>query len=420
MPDRILEHRLDLQPSVARHANDKENITVKKTSNTSGSATGDLHVFNDERNILRSKSSNGLKVNSKNLQKSGGYNNITESKLSISNANKARKITRKPISIFNGDLDIKDTESGNKAYHDSTTLHRSHSQNGAILSRASSAFTSSMGLSSTFNTSLKPARKIKSQLTLGADNDMAEFFKKAKAEEQRQFVPDHTEAIIDVQDNKNIDNKEYNDSIQEITFTDQGDDITSMKRIATERDSPIYQRTHKVSLHALLSSSTESDDIQETTFDYKEENPKEYTSRDLESLMSLKTNEFDSIHPEFKDDEVEIEFVSRNTNGVYDDKLPDIVEESSYQKMSEDLLNNLWNSTTSESMKASEKFQDPLELKNTWNTVGNKDVLELGTDDIIDDNNGILLEFPDEEADEEDENLLVGLMEFYQNKGKNI
>lgn len=419
-------------------AKDKENITTNKKAAASmaESSTGmnALSHASNGRRILRSKSANGLKVSSSSSSaaassnifalKKGQLQPLLASTTNTSNAsaNKARRVLKQPFSIF----DARDTEqNGDEAesHHDSVTLQRSQLQiKTNTLSRSSSAFDSSfgssLGSSTNFKSNLGQTRKIRSQLTIGVENDLADFFKKSKAQDQKQF------GIT----NENLPTHSTTENLQELTFTDEPDDITSMQRLLTERDSPLYERTHKVSVQALLSSSTGSDDIEETTFDYKDRDLKTEdgkTFMDLESLMM--TTRSDKVKKEENED-VEIEIVSHNTNGRYNDDIPDSME-GMYAPMNSDLLSNLWGKPTAASLAAAEEFKSPLELDGAWrknHLQDQKDCLKVGADEM-EEPEELLLEFSDDELhefgddddddDEErkkDEKKLVEIMEFYQ------
>lgn len=254
-------------------------------------------------------------------------------------------------------------------------------------------------------------------MTIGVENDLADFFKKSKAQDQKQF------GIT----NEDLPTNNTSENLQEITFTDEPDDITSMQRLLTERDSPLYERTHKVSVQALLSSSTGSDDIEETTFDYKDRDPKSEdgkTFMDLESLMM--TTRSDNVKKEEKED-VELEIVSHNTNGIYNEEIPDSMEDM-YAPMNTDLLSNLWGKPTASSLAAAEEFKSPMELDGAWrkdNLQDPKVCLEVGADEmkepedlLLEFSEDELLEFGDDNDDDEerkkDDKKLVEIMEFYQ------
>lgn len=418
-------------------AKDKENITTtKKAAASIADSTTGLNALahaSNGRRVLRSKSANGLKVSSSSsAAASSNIFGLKESQLqpslasttttSNSSANKARRVLKQPFSIF----DSRDTQlNGDEAqsHHDSVTLQRSQSQidKTNTLSRSSSAlgssFGSSLGSSINFKSSLGQARKIRSQLTIGVENDLADFFKKSKAQDQKQF------GIT----NEDLPTNNTSENLQEITFTDEPDDITSMQRLLTERDSPLYERTHKVSVQALLSSSTGSDDIEETTFDYKDRDPKSEdgkTFMDLESLMM--TTRSDNVKKEEKED-VELEIVSHNTNGIYNEEIPDSMEDM-YAPMNTDLLSNLWGKPTASSLAAAEEFKSPMELDGAWrkdNLQDPKVCLEVGADEmkepedlLLEFSEDELLEFGDDNDDDEerktDDKKLVEIMEFYQ------
>lgn len=375
---------------------------------------------NTHRNVLRTKSSNVLRANSRPAADSKthhqGLKKEPDANNRVSNANKARKVVKKPLTIFSGPAD-EDRENV-LSYHDSVTLQRGdgmHRETGKTLSRSSSAFDSSFSSASSlgfgFSAFSKPARKIKSQLTLGVENDMAAFFKQSKAQEQKDL------GITE----ENASNA--NRSLGEITFNEENGDIGLMHKIATERDSPVYQRTHKVSLHALLSSSTESDDIGETTFDYKDRENGENKLIPLDSLMSRSS---DTKEKDAK--KVDVEYTSHNNNGIYDDNVPDIVVDGVHQSMSKNVLKNLWDN--SEPHPEALKFKDPLNLKDTWN-VSTENSLQLKAEDMLNDEGlNLDLEFSDifeedevEQKDGESQNGTAGdkelleIMKFYE---KNI
>lgn len=418
--------------SSADKTKDKENDTITNTA--AKKSVLSISNCNDEpstfgRSILRSKSANGLKVSSsfpksfnsshKALQ---NINNNDSSNNSNNNANKARKITKKhAFSIFDNHK-IQNEDIG---YHDSTTLQRSQSQmnkekenNINELSRSStlgSLFGSST--STTISSSLNQTRKIKSQLTIGKNTDMADFFKKSKEEEHKQLSLINPSIKID-------DN--INDNIQEITFADETDDITSMKRIEIERNSPLYQRTHKVSLHSLLSSSLSNDDdnIEETTFDYKDKDKDNNAIMNLENLM-MNNNKKENLLS--NDNELDIEIVSHNINGKYhENDLPETLE-GLYTPMSGDLLMNLWDKPTLVSLEAAKKFEDPLELKKRWNTEENtnKNTLDLNLNEM-EKPDELILQFSDNEyneefddlKDEEEDKKLNDLIQFYDKNGQ--
>lgn len=406
-------HRSFRTDSSINKNKDKENITEsKKSSIELLKNENKTDVSTAARNVLRSKSTNCLKVSSSSLS-SSKYLKEYDNKFTqhINNTNKARKIIKQPF-IF----DTK-TNEDNFRFHDSTTLQRSQSQTQQDkfkdaernnLSR-SSTFGSSFNSSLTFNSKITETRKIKSQLTIGAEKGIADFFKKSKIEEQQQL------GLIDKDD---ID---YDNNIEELTFADENGDISSMKKIETERNSPLYERTHKVSLHTLLSSSTGSDDIEETTFDYKDNETKiqnKKSARDLEKLI-ITTNTNKSRKDE-KYDDLEIEITSHKTNGNFnDDDLPDSLE-GMYRPMSTEILTNLWGKPTSASIEAAEKFADPLELKNTWNNTDKKNVLSLNLEEMQKPDK-LNLEFSDEEINYEDldeskDNSLDEIMQFYEKK----
>lgn len=405
-------------------AKDKENIVTTKKLSSSTESTG-MNVFANTstgRRILRSKSANGLKVTSSSSKIFAGKKNELPPPLnpattaSNASANKARKIVRQPFSIFDTNGIEQNTEDTG-SYHDSVSLQRSHSNNDKMktLSRSSSAFGSSfgssLGSSIGFNGGFNQPRKIKSQLMIGAEKDMADFFKKSKAEDQKQFgISTNNDTGATHADDNNI---------QEITFFDEANDISSMQRLLTERDSPLYERTHKVSVNAILSSSTDSDDIEETTFDYKDKESKSDDGKpfiDLESLMM--TNLSDKTKNE-KSDDVEIEIVSRNTNGVYNDEIPDSME-GMYAPMNSDLLSNLWGEPTTVSLAAAEKFESPIELDGAWKKNDDKDCLKLDASEM-EKPEELLLEFSEDELNDDDHHdnetdnkKLIEIMEFYQ------
>ena len=436
----------------------KSNFNSNKDLKIDVSKKETVESFGFGRPILRSKSTNGLKVNNNhNHSNNQNINSIPKHSIPLNtkplfpeseNANKSRKINKQPISIF-GSIDSNENEKENVAYHDTTTLQRSHSHmeinnnnenNGTFnkrntLSRSSSAFGSSFG--SSFNNSLKP--RIKSKLTLGADNDMAAFFKSSKFNDQKQFgINNKTTNDFDTAiDGKDKNNDSFNDSsidisrLEEVTFTDDNDDITMMKKLSTDRNSPVYQRTHKVSIHTLLSSSTDNDDIGETTFDYKDtEKSKPYKLVDLESLIMSKHHEVLEPEPEveigkIQDDEFEIEHIPHNKNGIYDDSIPDAVLDGEYQSMN-NVLGNLWSKDNSASS-ISSTFKDPLDLKFKEEDK-KEDILNSiqssNFEPVLDFDNALKLEFSDIEEEEEDgeedgndkDKDIHQILKFYQDK----
>lgn len=435
---------------------DKENNTshlIKKSA-----VSNDLVA--ESRPILSSKSSNGLSVNKINNNTiklktkpavSNPFNSIKYdqayegkqqqeqtqqqniSSLISGNANKARKITQRRSFFFDNNI-----ENHNEKIHDSTTLLRSqsHSQGDNFL------FSRNNNLTNFKEKDKKTIRKIKSQLTFSEDNDMAEFFKKSKFEENKQL------GIL------NTEKDQHSDSIQEtnikhseepivefredeITMADESTDITSMHRIALERDSPVYHRTRKVNMATLLSSSNDSFDQENNTFDFKVSDKNNYEHDNLEDLINKTLNKNMGKHL-IDDDVTDIEAKSQNTNGVYDDTIPDI-EEYNYQNMTPGILAGLWNEDEHHSGNISD-FEDPLKLHKNW--LSNKKLktksLDLSAAELIQISESELeLEFSEEEEDEEkgirngeiskdDENIefdiddeeegqsLNKIMEFYQ------
>lgn len=364
-------------------SNQKENADDQTLENTKkpflSNQQSEPKYIPTERTILRSKSANGLKVQSKENVLS---NRIThhrketkQNELLFGNANKARKVTKLPVSSLNTkEGKIKDKISNNENIQlqkqlkfkspDTKSLQRSqsHSQLSEplfkqnTLSRSSSVLESSSG----FSTNSKLKGSLHSQLTLGANNNVAEFFKKTKEQERKQLGIPELELQSKTVENGTNDNVDMN--ITEVTFEEDMDDITTMKRISTLRDSPVFHRTHKVSLHSILSSSNDSDGIEETTFEYKEnsKNPIDSKKDNLESLIN---RPFSSSK---QSNDLEIEFVSHNNNGNYDDSIPDIVIEGAHQTLTSDVLANLWDEPTETSINAAKKFKDPLNLKNQW------------------------------------------------------
>lgn len=425
-----MSHRSRIGAALTDKAKDKENnVTnnnVKKSILNSENNSANLFDFSSSssssnRRILRTKSANGQKVLSSKSFNTNISNNTNKTSLhssdSILNANKARKVVKQqPFTIFDGTTDT--VENNNHTFHDSTTLHRSQSQLGKgfkSLSRSSSAFNSSfgstLGSSLDFTTNRPEARKIKSQLTIGAENDMADFFKKSKIQEQQQLGISNDNANISESDN----------NLTEVTFADDHDDISSMKKLLTERDSPSYQRTHKVSLHNLLSSSSASDDLEETTFEYKQ-NENNKTVMDLESLMMSSKPAPKKDHTIDVDNEIEV--VSHNINGRYNDNdLPDSLE-GLYKPMNKEVLQNLWGKSNHLSLDAAEKFEDPLSLKPSWNTEteNNKNVLDVDLGNMKEPEE-LVLEFSDANDESEDEGEkkgnenLIEIMHFYEKKG---
>ena len=433
---------------LAKNAATSENSAVAASKHTLTESKTSLTVresITNDRMALRSKSSNGLKVqnnsktvlfNSKNQEQQQPSLFTGSNSGLFSNANKARKVIKKPLSIFSGGTD-RSIQSQPVTFHDSITLQRSQSQLDNLkkgnqsdsansentvksLSRSTSAFSSTFSSSfddTFFSRPKLGSRKVKSQLKLGADNDMAAFFKKSKEEEQKQLgLPD-----------EELERDTFKDTsgrLEEITFTEDTDDITSMKRLATERNSPVYQRTHKVSLHNLLSSSTESD-IEETTFDYKDKETTKFHGYDLESLI-MSSNRAPTEHKRQEED-IEVEFVSSNTNGRYDDSLPDVVADGLQQPMSKDLLSNLWGEPTAKAREAAEAFKDPLGLElNLEDELPKPEMLQISKDDLLapeDIDIGLDLVFSDSDDNEENEEgkgegttSLSTIVEFYESK----
>lgn len=380
------------KPQAGHVAEQKENADDQTLETTKKSLFPKQQVNSNyiptERTILRSKSANGLKVTSTTqtpFNKLAQHRQEKEQNESLfGNANKARKVMKQFVPLFNdkemenknrntnGNSNDENDQSQTQpkfSLFDTKSLQRSQSHSQAplqtfkknTLSRSSSAFDSSFS----FSNSLKPKGSIKSQLTLGANNNVAEFFKKSKEEERKQLgIPEPVIQSKDAGTNKD-NNSEMN--ITEVTFEDDVDDITAMKRMSTLRDSPVSHRTHKVSLHSILSSSNDSDDIEETTFEYKEKSKNSTDSKigDLESLINRPFSSTDKSH------DLEIEFVSHNTNGTYDDSIPDIVIEGAHQPLTSDVLANLWDEPTETSFNAAKKFKDPLNLKKQWNSNNN-------------------------------------------------
>jgi hypothetical protein len=399
-----------------------------------------------ERTVLRSKSANGLKVQSKGFlsnqsaqyKQKNGKNESSNDQL-FGNANKARKIIKQNFPLFGtiGKNDKEKEKNERISHHDSTTLQRSQLQtenvNKNTLSRSSSAFSSSFNSSFGITTNSKPTRKIKSQLTLKANSDMSEFFKKSKEQEHKQL------GIIEVEQEKvTNNNKNSQVNLEEVTFEDETEDIVSMKKMLTNRESPSYSRTRKVSLHSILSSN-DSDYTEENTFDYNEKKDLGIKSKtnNLENLIVTRPL---ASKRSSTDDDLEIEFVSHNTNGVYDDNIPDIVSEGYHQSLTKEVLTNLWDHPTLTSIEAAEKFEDPLNLKQSWkktdenifelslNEIQKPEELQLEFSDIEEDNELEIIEVVNKdcdiqekeimEQDEENKNSfdeeIIDLMNFYR------
>lgn len=373
-----------------------------------------------DRKILGSKSSNSLKVSSSStfgvklsLEKSTNTSAFGR----LGNANKARKVTKTPFSFFEPRKPFEAVQSGNKiGLHDSTSLQRLSSQKNSIKSfkplSKSSTLTGDL-FSSSFdksfeesNFSSNSARRIKSQLTMSVGNDMAEFFKKSKMKEQEKFdiqVKGSENNKTEVQDETNL--------VDDITFADDCNDITSMTKLLTERNSPVHKRTHKVSIQNLLSSSTESDEFGETTFDFKDNQGVCYRSNALEELMLSHSKS------KLPQNYIDIEFTSHKpTNAVYDETTPDVVLEGAYRSIPKPLLKNLWFGSKSVGIEG-EYFEDPLSLTPAWNSQKNDvDALALSSEDIVKPGD-FQLEFSDIEEESEDNEELLKIKEFYEKSG---
>lgn len=398
----------------------KKQLTNQSIKVNDGSST----ITEDaERPVLTSKSSNGMKVNSSNTFSS---KLSTKKPLNTSifgnssgTANKARKVISKPFSIFEPTRAFETSNAeGSFGLHDSTTLQRSTSQIQNLKSSKSlsKSTTLSGGLfSSSFNTSFgdmnsnnKTARKIKSQLTMTAGDSMAEFFKRSKVEEQEKLginQPKHDDSSRDNEDNQGL--------IEEVTFADDSHDITSMKKVLTERNSPMYERTHKISVQNLLSSSTESDEFGETTFEFKGNNNSDDNVKDLEELLFSRSRSTKNTK-----EDLDIEFTSHKpSNARYDESIPDVVLEGIHRAIPDKLLNNLWSeSKSNEDLNI--EFEDPLNLTPVWNTEAEnntEDVLALKPTDMasID---GFKLEFSDIDEESEGEDELLKLQSFYEKR----
>lgn len=400
---------------------DQENAAILRKKSavheeiTSEQASSGLET--SKREALRSKSSNSFKPNISKIGTEKPLN--TNLFANLGNANKARKVMSKPFSIFEPSKSFTSNISGkNIGLHDSTSLQRSTSQLKEIeklksLSKSSTLtgdlFSSSFGSSSgESNSKSKDARKIKSQLTMTIGNDMAAFFKKSKMEEQEKL------GIQTRSNNDTFDtDKTFTKPLEEITFADESQDISSMKKVLTERDSPVYQRTRKVNIQNLLSSSTDSDEFGETTFDFKDIGTVDSDVKDLEELILSKSKP-KSCHT----DDFEIEYTSsRSANALYDDTTPDIVLEGIYKPIPKELLKNMWSDMPSNETKSFE-FQDPLNLKQTWKNKPKQNAkpFALKEDDILKPEE-FQLEFSDIEEESEDEKELLKLKEFYDNAG---
>lgn len=360
-----------------------------------------------ERKALNAKSSN-------TRSSYGGKDlNIVQKTHSSSvsgNTNKARKVIKKPFSIF---PEAASTSNNSISAHDTTTLQRSYSQKEQ--SAGSNSSFNTLSRSSTFGSSsnyfadsgtysknsLKPTRRIKSQLTIGAENDIVAFFKNSKLQEQKQ---------LGITDTKNTENKPEL-PLDEVTFTEDADDITSMKKILMERDSPVYQRTHKVNLHTLLSSSVDEDDVQETTFEYKDKGGGKV--QDLEALILSRPNSTGDQ----RTDDLELEIVGHDkTNDRYNDSIPDCVLDGLYQPMSKDVLTNLWNDPTPASISAAAKFKDPLNLPKSWRETANEDILKINNEQTQEPVE-LELEFSDIDNDDDGSDIdLNEIADFYARK----
>ncbi|TID31337.1 hypothetical protein CANINC_000048 [Pichia inconspicua] len=368
----------------------------------------------NERAVLRSKSSNSFnpnisKLNAERPSKGNLFANL-------GNANKARKVMSQ-FSIFEPQKILKSETLGDKIrLHDSTSLKRSTSQfkvaeESKSLSKSSTLagdlFSSSFGSSiGDQSSNSKDARKIKSQLTMTINNDMAEFFKKSKMEEQEK---------LGIEVGGSLD-REYNQTrkdtklLDEITFADESQDISNMKKLTTERDSPVYQRTRKVNIQNLLSSSTDDDEFGETTFDFKDINVGDTNAKHLEDLiLSRAKNDSENF---------EIEYTSsRSANAIYDETTPDVVLEGIYKPIPKKLLHSMWSDKPLTETEV-QSFEDPLSLKQTWNNRSKEDteVFALKNEDMLK-TEDFELEFSDIE-EESDEKELLKLKEFYDNSHK--
>lgn len=368
----------------------------------------------NERAVLRSKSSNSFnpnisKLNAERPSKGNLFANL-------GNANKARKVMSQ-FSIFEPQKILKSETLGDKIrLHDSTSLKRSTSQfkvaeESKSLSKSSTLagdlFSSSFGSSiGDQSSNSKDARKIKSQLTMTINNDMAEFFKKSKMEEQEKLGIEVGGSLDREYDQTEKDTK----LLDEITFADESQDISNMKKLTTERDSPVYQRTRKVNIQNLLSSSTDDDEFGETTFDFKDISVGDTNAKHLEDLILSRTK---------KDSEnFEIEYTSsRSANAIYDETTPDVVLEGIYKPIPKKLLHSMWSDKPLTETEV-QSFEDPLSLKQTWNNRSKEDteVFALKNEDMLK-TEDFELEFSDIE-EESDEKELLKLKEFYDNSHK--